>query len=191
MTRLTGRKFIHTFWQDAKGIALFLLIIWIAFAFDRALPLEMFGLIPRSLSGLPGIIALPLLHVDLRHIISNTVPLAVLLLLLAGSRANSALIVIFISLLGGTLLWLFGRSALHIGASVLVFGLIGFLLFAGVFERRVVSIIISLVVVSLYGSTLLFGVLPLQRGVSWEGHLFGAIAGVLVALCCARGLRSG
>ena len=119
---------------------------------------------------------------------ANTVPLVVLLCLLAGSRANSIDIVVLISVLAGILLWLFGQNAVHIGASVLVFGLIGFLVCAGFFEKRLLSALISIGVAVVYGSTLVFGVLPLQRGVSWDGHLFGAIAGGAIAYYIAGDL---
>lgn len=179
----------HSLRRDLTGIAIFVAIIWIVFLLDRFLPLEALGLIPRSLSGLTGIIAMPFLHADFKHLIGNTVPLAVTLFLLAGSRADSGIIVVMITLLAGVLLWLFGRTALHIGASALVFGLIAFHVFAGVFERRLTSIIIALGVGFFYSTTFLQGILPFQRGVSWEGHLFGGIAGAAVALITARALR--
>jgi membrane associated rhomboid family serine protease len=92
--------------------------------------------------------------------LSNTVPLFILLVLLAGSRARSWAVVIDIVLLGGSLLWLFGRSADHIGASGLVFGLMTFLIASGYFERRIMPLLIAFVVGFLYGGTLLFGALP-------------------------------
>lgn len=186
---LVDARNVHSVRRDFGRIAAFLALIWIVFALDRVLPLESFGLVPRTLSGLSGVVAMPFLHGDFGHLMSNTVPLAVTLLLLAGSRANSGAIVVLITLLGGAGLWLFGRQALHIGASGLVFGLIAFHIFAGVFERRAQSIVISLVVGLLYASTLFQGVLPMQRGVSWDGHLFGALAGALVALLTARLLK--
>jgi len=168
---------------------LFIGVIWVVFLLDRWFSLEQWGLIPRTLGGLTGLITMPFLHGDLQHITANTVPLAILLLLLGGSRADSLGIVVLIGLIGGFALWLFGRSALHIGASLLVFGLIGFLVCAGFFERRLLSSVIAIGVALTYGSTVLAGVLPLQRGVSWEGHLFGLLAGALVAWIIAGELR--
>jgi len=164
----------HTIKRDAKWIVLFVGIIWIIFVADRVLPLEQFGLVPRTTHGLFGILAMPFLHGDLAHIIGNTIPLVAMLFLLAGSRANSAQIVLLIALLAGAALWLFGREARHIGASGLVFGLIAFHVFAGIFERRFISIVISVVVAFFYAGTLLRGILPTQSGVSWDGHLLGA-----------------
>ena len=121
------------------------------------------------------------LHIDLGHIIGNTLPLTTLLALLAGSRADSRKVVILITLLGGALLWLFGRDAIHIGASLLIFGLASFLLVSGILEKRLIPMIISVVVAVLYGTTMLSGIVPWQTGVSWEGHLLGGVAGAFTA----------
>ena len=170
----------HKIRDELKGIILFLVLIWGIFLLDRLLPLEQWGLVPRDLSGAFGILTMPFLHADFQHLIGNTIPLIILLCLLAGSRVSSFKTSVSISLLGGVLLWLFGRSALHIGASGLIFGLMTFLIFAGYFERRVRSILIAVLVGVLYGGTLLSGMLP-RQGVSWDGHLFGALAGFFVA----------
>jgi len=191
MRPLTAREHAHSFRRDLTGIALFLGVIWLVFILDRFMALENFGLIPRTVRGLAGIVTLPFLHANLQHILANSIPLVVLLCLLAGSRANSIDIVVFISVVSGVLLWLFGRDAIHIGASVLVFGLIGFLVCAGFFEKRLMSALIAIGVAVVYGSTLLSGILPLQRGVSWEGHLFGAIAGGAIAYYIAGDLERG
>ncbi len=164
-----------------QNIVLFLALIWLVFIVDLFLPLEIFGLKPRSLGGLPGIIAMPFLHGGLGHIVSNSVPLLVLLSLLAGTRKNALGIIISISVFGGVLLWLFGRGANHIGASLLVFGLAAYLIVHGIRTKSIPNILLSIGVAFVYGTTLLTGVLPTQPGVSWDGHLFGAIAGGLVA----------
>ena len=190
MPALTNSRNVHTLKRDFMGIGLFLAAIWGVFVLDQFLPLEAFGLVPRHFQGLAGIVAMPFLHGSLGHLIGNTIPLAVTLLLLAGSRANSKIIVVLIALLSGVGLWVFGRTALHIGASGLVFGLIAFHIFAGYFERRMRSISIALVVGFLYAGTLLQGVLPLQKGVSWDGHLMGAFAGALVALLMSKTLKN-
>lgn len=189
--KLSGAEHVHSLGRDIKGIIVFVALIWVVFALDRFLPLENFGLIPRSLPGLAGIVTLPFLHGDWAHIMGNTVPLVVLLLLLAGSRANSIDIVVFISVIAGIGLWIFGRSAIHIGASVLVFGLVGFLVCAGFFEKRLLSALIAIGVAVVYGSTLVYGILPTQSGVSWEGHLIGAITGGAVAYYIAGDLARG
>lgn len=191
MRSLSGKEHVHSLKRDLTGIALFVGFIWMVFIADIFLPLESFGLVPRTFKGLFGIITIPFLHANLQHIMANSIPLVVLLGLLAGSRANSIDIVVFISVVAGVLLWLFGRDAVHIGASVLVFGLIGFLVCAGFFEKRLLSALIAIGVAVTYGSTLLIGVLPIQRAVSWEGHLFGAIAGGVIAYYIAGDLERG
>ena len=189
MNALVDGRNAHAMRRDLRGVIGLIVVIWVVFALDRFLPLEAFGLVPRTAGGLTGIIAMPFLHGNFQHLIGNTIPLAVTLLLLAGSRANSGAIVVMITLLGGVALWLFGRTALHIGASGLVFGLIAFHVFAGIFERRFQSMVISGVVGLLYATTFLKGVIPLQKGVSWEGHLFGGVAGIVVAFLMAKLLR--
>ena len=179
--------------DEVSGVLTFVVVIWVAFFADWALPLsEWFALIPRDLSRLSGIIAMTFLHGSIGHLLSNTVPLIILMTLLSGSRANSWQTVAMIVVTGGALLWLFGRNGTdshivsHIGASLLVFGLITFFLAAAWFEMRVVSIVIAVLVGVLYGGSLLWGVVPMQRGVSWDGHLCGAIAGIIVAFLQSR-----
>lgn len=192
MKSLVDNHHIHSIRDDLLGVVLFLAIIWLMFVLDSLipfLPFERLGLIPRSVRGMDGILTMPFVHKDLGHIISNTVPLAVTLVLLAGSRANSAMIVFLTILLSGLLLWVFGREARHIGASGLVFGLVAFHIAAGFFEKRVSSILIAVTIGVLYAGTLFKGVLPFQAGVSWDGHLFGAIAGAIVAFGVSQQLR--
>lgn len=177
----TQKNNSHSIKSELWLVFLFIAAIWVVFVLDRFLPLEQWGLIPRESSGLVGIVTMPFLHGNYTHLINNTVPLVVLLVLLAGSRADTRWVVISVGLLAGLLLWIFGRTALHIGASGLVFGLAAFVIVSGLLERRPVPLMLSVVVLFLYGGVLLSGVLPWQRGVSWDGHLFGAIAGAVVA----------
>lgn len=180
----------HTIGNELLGVLVFVGAVWCVFLIGLVLPVNInaFGVTPRTATGILGIPLMPFLHQDLQHLTSNTVPLTILLMLLAGSKANSWSIVAFIVLIGGALLWLFGRSATHIGASGLVFGLMAFLLTSGFFERRIGPLIISVIVGFLYGGTLFSGVLPdLGSHVSWEGHLGGAIAGGLGAWLMTRG----
>lgn len=174
----------HAIRDELSGVLVFLAAAWCVFIVGQVLPfqIESYGITPRTARGLFGIPAAPFLHRDVQHLISNTVPLLVLLLLLAGSKAQSWVIVTYIVLAGGAMLWLFGRPATHIGASGLIFGLIAYLIVSGFRERRFIPLLISLIVGFLYGGTLASGVLPRwQSQVSWEGHLFGAIAGGTIA----------
>ncbi len=179
----------HKVREELTGVLIFVAVIWCIFLIGLLLPfsLSALGVTPRSLSGLVGIPLMPFLHADFGHLLSNTVPLTILLLLLAGSRANSWAIIVLIVLIGGAMLWLFGRSATHVGASGLVFGLIVFLIASGLLEGRPIPLFISILVGFLYGGTLFAGVLPdFGSRVSWEGHLFGAIAGGLAAVMITR-----
>jgi membrane associated rhomboid family serine protease len=171
--------------SELQGIAIFIGSLWIVWFADLVLPLDLvqWGVRPRSIAGLVGIPLMPFLHGGLGHLLSNTVPLAILLALLAGSRANSWQVVLELILLGGGLLWLLGRSnSVHVGASGLVYGLVAFFIVAGWLERRFVSLGIAIIVAFLYGGSLFWSVLPgLDHHTSWDGHLFGAIAGAAVA----------
>ena len=174
----------HTIQQEIKGVSAFVGAIWAVFVLEFLLPFDLtsLGLVPRTLTGLVGIPAMPFLHANLQHIASNTVPLFILLILLAGSKANSWGVVVEVVLLGGIFLWLFGRPANHIGASGLISGLTAFLIVSGLLERRFVPLVISVVVIFFYGGSLLLGVVPrLGSHISWDGHLFGAVAGGIIA----------
>ncbi len=190
MNSLVDGRNAHTMRRDMRAVVAFIGVIWIVFALDRVLPLELLGLVPRTFSGLTGVVAMPFLHGNFQHLLGNTIPLAITLLLLAGSRANSGAIVVLITIIGGVGLWIFGRTALHIGASGLVFGLIAFHVFAGIFEKRFQSIAIACVVGALYATTFIKGIIPMQEGVSWDGHLFGGIAGMAVSFFMSKLLRS-
>ena len=174
----------HSVRDEFRGVLVFVGLVWFIFVVGLVLPFSInsFGLTPRSLIGLIGIPLKPFLHADVMHLLSNTVPLTILLLLLAGSKANSWSIVAQIVLMGGVLLWLFGRPATHVGASGLIYGLIAFLLVSGLLERRAVPLMIAVLVGFLYGGTLLSGIVPaVGSQISWEGHLLGAVAGGLAA----------
>ena len=179
----------HSVGDEITKVLIFVGVIWLVFFLDMFLPLsEWFALIPRTIGRIPGIVAMTFLHHGLGHILSNTVPLIVLLTLLAGSRANSWATVAALIIVGGSLLWLFGRNGTqshqisHVGASLLVFALVTFFLAAAWFEKRLVPMIIAVLVGFLYGWSTLMGVIPTGGGISWDGHLCGAIAGVIVAL---------
>lgn len=174
--------------NEITKVIVFVGVIWVAFLMDLWLPLsESLALIPRDFSRLPGVVAITFLHKDLSHIVANTVPLIVLLSLMVVSRNNPWANVTGLIVVGGGLLWLAGRNGSetlivsHVGASLLIFALVTFLMGVAFFERRWVTMAVAVVVGFLYGGSILWGVLPTTRGVSWDGHLCGAIAGVIVA----------
>lgn len=176
-------------WWLRSGIgiaAMALGAMWFVEALDSFLlddELQRQGIRPRRVNGLDGIAWSPFLHSGFRHLISNTIPFAVLsgLVLTRGARRYVAVSLVVIAL-GGALVWLFAVSSNsnHIGASGWVFGLFGYLVAAVWFERRPVSILAAGIAIMLYGGTILFGFVP-RPGLSWEGHLFGFLAGVVAA----------
>lgn len=140
-----------------------------------------FGIVPRYLESLPGIYVAPFLHGDMAHLLNNLVGLVIFSsLLFVHSLKRYLWSSFFIITVTGILVWLFARSALHIGASGWIFGLWSLLIATAWFERRLVNILIALAVAFFYGG-MLYGVLPNDPRISFESHLFGAIAGVLCA----------
>ena len=139
------------------------------------------GLVPRRWDGLVGILGMPFVHGSVGHLLANTVPLLFFGAMLVGRSVRYFFgVTAIIAVLGGAALWLFGRQALHIGASGVVFGLFGFLVVRGLYERRLSSIAIAALVTLVYGG-MIFGILPRGDHVSWEAHLFGLLAGVGLA----------
>jgi membrane associated rhomboid family serine protease len=146
------------------------------------LNLDMYGIIPRNVIGLRGIFFAPFLHGNFPHLIANTVPFLTLGWLVMLRRTSDFWVVTAIAaLIGGLGTWLVAPSfSVHIGASGIIFGYLGFLLSRGYFERNFASMGLSVIVGILYGG-LLWGVLPQQPGISWQGHLFGFVGGVVAA----------
>lgn len=145
--------------------------------------LNVFGIHPRSLFGLVGVVCAPFLHGSFGHLMANTVPLFVLgwLILLRGVDYFWQ-VSVFCALASGLGVWLFAPGySVTIGASGVIFGYLGFLLLRGFYERSASAIFISLAIAFFYSGVFL-GLLPITRGVSWQAHLFGFIGGIL----CAR-----
>ncbi len=173
----------------AVRIALgFVALIWLIQLLNWGLDLELerFGVRPRELAGLPGILLAPLLHAGFAHLIANAVPLLVLGTGMLHLYPNSALKVIPAVYLGpGIAVWLFARPSVHVGASGLVYGLVSYIFVAGVIRRDRRAIAASLLVCFLYG-TVAWGVLPIEPGVSWETHLAAALIGLALAIALRR-----
>jgi membrane associated rhomboid family serine protease len=148
--------------------------------------LNSFGIVPHNAVGLRGILFAPFLHANFPHLISNTLPFIMLGWLVMLWETTDILVVTAISMLvGGLGTWIFGGTGtVHVGASGIVFGYLGYLLLRGYFEQKISSLIMSLFVFAVYG-TVLFGMLPGLPGISWQGHLFGFLGGALTAKLAA------
>lgn len=174
---------------DAALVAgVFVGVLWVLEVVDTVLGnrLDRLGIEPLEADGLWGVLFAPLLHAGFGHLTANTVPALVLtfLIMLSGgpvwARATGIVWVV-----GGLGTWLTGgANTLHLGASVLVFGWIVFLVLRGYFNRSVLQVVLGIGVLLAYGGAL-WGVLPTTPGVSWQGHLFGAIGGGLAAFWMA------
>lgn len=159
-------------------------VLWTVYLVNLLLAgsLLRYGVIPRSEIGLRGVIFAPFLHVNLAHIVANTVPFLILGWLVTLRDPRHFLTVTAMAMLGsGIMAWLFGApGTVHVGASGVVFGYLGFLMLSGWFDRSIGAIVMSVVVTVLWGG-LVFGVMPGLPGVSWQGHLGGFIGGILAA----------
>lgn len=159
-------------------------LMWLCFFLEANVgyAISQFGIWPRSFKGLIGIFLSPLIHGDLLHLLSNTVPLLFLGSMLFYFYYSIAAKVLFRSYFWTNILvWLFARPANHIGASGIVYGLAFFLIFFGLFRRDALSILISIVTLILYGSVF-YGVLPSDPVISWESHFGGALVGITSAI---------
>jgi membrane associated rhomboid family serine protease len=170
-------------------VLVLLTLMWLQEVADATLGLRLdrLGVEPREADGLVGVALAPFLHVGFAHLAANTVPFLVLGALVALSGlARLLTVTAVVTLVSGLGVWLLAPSgSLHLGASGVVFGYATYLISRGVFERRLRYLAVGAVVALLYGGMLLGGLLP-RAGVSWQGHLFGAVAGVLAAWLLAR-----
>jgi membrane associated rhomboid family serine protease len=192
-TALQPRTRAHeglSLWQEMKQTATTLAgtlaVLWAVQLVNIGGWLNGLGLLPRSLSGLVGIVTWPFLHGGWLHLIGNTLGILTIgALVLLRSRRHFWQVAITGTLLGGAGVWLFGREVVHIGASGVIFAWLGYLLTTGFFERRIGAMLLSGVAFLAFGGAL-WGLLPVMPGVSFEGHLFGFAAGVVAARALAR-----
>ncbi|WP_013323932.1 rhomboid family intramembrane serine protease [Gloeothece verrucosa] len=175
---------------QAAILGSFVAIFWVLEIADQLIfhrALDGYGIIPHSLIGLRGILFAPFLHGGFGHLIANTIPFIILGWLVMIQETSDFWIVTLVTMLiGGLGVWLFAApGSVHIGASILIFGYLGFLLARGYFQRNLASIVISVLVFLMY-SPLIWGILPSSQGISWQGHLFGFLGGVITARLIAR-----
>lgn len=160
-----------------------MILIWAVYWLELSLGINFneFGVMPRTVTGLRGIILSPFIHGSLEHLYNNTIPLAILLSALWYFYRDVALkVVIYGVLLSGIITWFIGRTSYHIGASGLIYVLASFVFFKGVFSTYYRLVALSLIVVFIYGSMLWY-IFPVKEGMSWEGHLAGFITGLVLA----------
>jgi membrane associated rhomboid family serine protease len=171
------------FLESIKLPLLFVVTIWCIKVIETSFGVSFssYGLYPRELFGLTGIVTFPLLHGSWDHLISNTLPMlffTTALFYFYPKSAKPTFIALYI--VPGILLWLFARPSFHIGASAIVYGLAAFIFFSGIIRKDKRSIILACILTFFYGG-MVWGILPYKDGVSWEGHLFGGLTGVLMA----------
>tara|TARA_X000001036_G_scaffold439019_1_gene488547 strand:- start:1567 stop:2223 length:657 start_codon:yes stop_codon:yes gene_type:complete len=163
---------------------LFLLLMWLVKLIESQFDLSLikFGVFPQTFNGLKGIFFSPFIHKDLTHLFNNSYPILILgALLFSVYRKIASQIFFWLFFISGFWLWIIGRPSFHIGASGIIYALASFLFISGVIRKNPRLAAISLIVIFLYGS-MIWGILPTEAPVSWEGHLAGFAAGILVAI---------
>ena len=170
--------------QGIVFVGAMVMVMWVGEVVDQILggDLDQYGIEPREVDGLVGIPASPFLHADWGHLIGNTFPFVVLGAVIALSGiARTVATTVIVVLLGGLGTWLIApENTNHIGASGVVFGYATYLISRGLYSRNLLHLLVGVVVIGIFGTTLLFGLVP-TPGVSWQGHLCGGIAGVVAA----------
>lgn len=160
------------------------LFLWIIhlFTITTGIKLSMYGVYPRTISGMKGILLSPFIHGSIHHLFSNSVPLFVMLfMILFFYRRVAFSAVMLIYIITGLGVWAFARTYVyHIGASGVVYGLVSFVFWTGIFRRNLKSVVLALIVTTLYSGYFL-GIVPNQEGISWESHLIGGVVGILIA----------
>ena len=171
-----------------KFSAIILIIIWSVKIFEIVFDYDFteYGVLPRKFNGLIGILFSPLIHADVNHLLSNSLPVIILCLLIFNFYIEIAKkILIYLYFISGLWLWCIGRESFHIGASGLIYAMASFLFFSGILRKNSQLSAVALLVIFIYGG-LFWGLFPIHKNVSWEGHLTGFIAGVLVSFICRK-----
>lgn len=175
--------------QFTKAVILlplfFVLTLWLVFWYELQFQhsLSHFGIYPREVFGLKGILFSPFLHGDIEHLANNSIALLVLLPILRFFYKEQSFVVLFLGILfSGLGTWLLGRPSYHIGASGLIYALVSFIFFKGIFTKYYRLVALSFIIVILYGGSVWYMFPNVKEGISWEGHLAGFIVGLALAL---------
>jgi len=182
--KVTAGRVTRSLKQQVSILGTAIGVVWVTHGMNLALGgvLFSFGIIPRTAVGLRGLLFAPFLHANTAHLMANTLPFVMLGWLVMLRDARHFVPVTLYAMLGsGLAAWLLGApGSVHIGASGVIFGYLGFLLLGGWYARSAMSIALSLLVTAVWG-TLVLGVVPGEAGISWQAHLGGVVAGVLAA----------
>lgn len=180
MDKQERNRFLNALIYPIVFVLIISLIHFAQYAFE--IKLTNLGVYPRKLIGLKGVLLSPLIHADYQHLLSNSIPLLILGTALFYFYKKIALkLVLWIYLMVGVWTWVSAREAYHIGASGLLYGMFSFLLVSGFLRRDNRLIALSFFVIMFYGS-MVWGIFPIKINVSFEGHLWGFVAGIVLAL---------
>ena len=163
---------------------LFLLIMWLVKIIEYTFHFSFiqFGVYPQSLNGLKGILLSPFIHKDFTHLLNNSYPIIILGgMLFSFYKKIAPQLFLWLFFISGFWLWIIGRPSFHIGASGIIYALASFLFISGIIRKNPRLSAVSMVIIFLYGS-MIWGILPTKEPISWEGHLSGFVAGILVAI---------
>jgi membrane associated rhomboid family serine protease len=178
MRNKTSKLFFSLFYP-----IVFVMLLWLIKFYEIISNnnLSWYGIYPRTVHGLIGIFAAPLLHADFDHLLSNSLPLLILgTIMFYFYRPIAFQVFFWVYLMTGVWVWAAARESYHIGASGILYGFVSFLFFSGVFRKDTRLLALSMFVVFLYGGTV-WGILPFKNGISWESHLLGSLAGLITA----------
>ncbi|HEY8400558.1 MAG TPA: rhomboid family intramembrane serine protease [Cytophagaceae bacterium] len=171
-------------WESLIYPTMFVVILWVVKITEMLMGVDLgyLGILPRTIPGMLGIFTAPLIHGDLYHLYSNTLPLLILGMIIVYFYNSIAFEIFFwVYFMTGTWVWAAANGdGYHIGASGLIYGFVSFLFFSGLFRNDKKAMALSLLVTFVYGG-LVWGLFPFSYGVSWESHFFGALAGCLCA----------
>ncbi len=172
----------HNIWNSFKTVLAVVALLWLILLVGYVVPLSEWGIHPRAIRGLPGILFAPFIHAGFDHLVANSVSLLILgSIFLTMERKLSVVIMLHFIILGGFGTWLIGRSGYpHIGASGVIYAILGYLLTTGIFTRNIKAILVSVLVFLLYGGAV-WGIFPTGEFISWESHLCGFLAGIVTA----------